>query len=705
MTAVEVEVQVGTTPDVDATVQIEPPTFTVISVLPTGPRGPQGIQGPEGPEGPAGEGGSVDSVNGETGDVILTAADVGADPAGTAATAVATEATARAAADTALDGRLDIIEALGSLATDAELATEAVARAAADTAEATARASADSALDGRVDTLEAAPPAHAASHADGGSDEIAISADQVTSGAFADARIPAAITRDSELAAAVALLQALSEKNQANGYAGLDGTGKIPTSLLPLIAVTDVSVVADITARDALTVQEGDVAIVLDATDDPEVDSGGASYIFDGTDWQRMVTPDGGGAVSSVDGRTGVVTLSDLYQAAAAYLTTLAGVGSHAALAAALRTAALDAAYAAISRTISAGAGLTGGGDLSANRTLALAFPIDHTGATAGTDVFTTDVTGDSVDRFVLDHDGTQSWGPGNAALDNDLKRLGAGVLGVTLGQFRKQGAAGTDAAFSSLVTGDANPMWRINVAGTQSWGPGAGTAVDTTLSRRSAGVLGVGLSAGGDGDLVARSLQASGKTGATATPITLGGGTASGAPASGAHVKGELVVDDAGDAWLCTVAGTPGTWIKLLSGTYAPLPAYAGYTPTIKGGATTVTTSSLVARYMQIGKLVHAYGKAVVSSAGAANGAVTVTLPVAANTSSDVYPCGTGDVQDISNANGRYRSLTANIVTSGGYIRFFRDAVVTDVEVGANPAFTLASGDVIAWGITYEAA
>lgn len=36
----------------------------------------------------AGGGGAVDSVNGHTGTVVLTATDVGADPAGTAASAV-----------------------------------------------------------------------------------------------------------------------------------------------------------------------------------------------------------------------------------------------------------------------------------------------------------------------------------------------------------------------------------------------------------------------------------------------------------------------------------------------------------------------------------------------------------------------------------------------------------------------------------------
>lgn len=48
MTALDVEVQVGTTPQVDVDVQVSPPTFTVIDVLPTGPRGPAGPPGPAG---------------------------------------------------------------------------------------------------------------------------------------------------------------------------------------------------------------------------------------------------------------------------------------------------------------------------------------------------------------------------------------------------------------------------------------------------------------------------------------------------------------------------------------------------------------------------------------------------------------------------------------------------------------------------------
>lgn len=41
------------------------------------------------------------------------------------------------------------------------------------------------------------------------------------------------MTTDEELAEGLSHKQSLSEKNQANGYAGLDATGKVPMALLP----------------------------------------------------------------------------------------------------------------------------------------------------------------------------------------------------------------------------------------------------------------------------------------------------------------------------------------------------------------------------------------------------------------------------------------------------------------------------------------
>ncbi len=86
-------------------------------------------------------------------------------------------------------------------------------------------------------------------------------------------------------------------------------------------------------------------------------------------------------------------------------------------------------------------------------------------------------------------------------------------------------------------------------------------------------------------GVATAPSVTASGKTGATSTPITLAGGTVSGAPSSGAHLKGEVVLDDAGAAWYCTVAGTPGTWTQV-----GGLTASQGAAPNALTGAPTLT-------------------------------------------------------------------------------------------------------------------
>ena len=46
-----------------------------------------------------------------------------------------------------------------------------------------------------------------------------------------------------------------------------------------------------------------------------------------------------------------------------------------------------------------------------------------------------------------------------------------------------------------------------------------------------------------------------------------LRGGTASGAPVSGTHALNDIVADQTGKLWLCTAAGTPGTWTQIGAG------------------------------------------------------------------------------------------------------------------------------------------
>jgi hypothetical protein len=74
------------------------------------------------------------------------------------------------------------------------------------------------------------------------------------------------------------------------------------------------------------------------------------------------------------------------------------------------------------------------------------------------------------------------------------------------------------------------------------------------TIALTGAGASSVG------GTLGATAHIATGLTGAVAASRYVGA-TASGAPATGAFVLGDFVVDQTGTVWVCTVAGSPGTW------------------------------------------------------------------------------------------------------------------------------------------------
>lgn len=134
-------------------------------------------------------------------------------------------------------------------------------------------------------------------------DKTADSTDDVDEGStnlyYTDARADARIT---------------AQKGVANGIAPLNASSKIDSTYLPPFELGDIIEFADIDARDAYTTaQQGDMAIVIDASDDPDVTSGGATYIYDGTTpyattgWIRLRNPDA--AVTSVNSQIGDVTL------------------------------------------------------------------------------------------------------------------------------------------------------------------------------------------------------------------------------------------------------------------------------------------------------------------------------------------------------------------------------------------------------------
>jgi hypothetical protein len=62
-----------------------------------------------------------------------------------------------------------------------------------------------------------------------------------------------------------------------------------------------------------------------------------------------------------------------------------------------------------------------------------------------------------------------------------------------------------------------------------------------------------------GNADYLA--VSTGGLTGATAASRFVGG-TATLAPTTGTFAVGDFVISQNGHVWICTVAGTPGTWV-----------------------------------------------------------------------------------------------------------------------------------------------
>lgn len=123
-----------------------------------------------------------------------------------------------------------------------------------------------------------------------------------------DARTPTAHDHPqvevTSLTTDLAAKQPISEKGQANGYAGLDNAGKVQSSALPAISLVDVNTVVSEAAQLALAAQEGDLAIRTDQSR-AWVHNGGTAGTM--ADWTELATPVD--QVLSVAGKTGVVTL------------------------------------------------------------------------------------------------------------------------------------------------------------------------------------------------------------------------------------------------------------------------------------------------------------------------------------------------------------------------------------------------------------
>lgn len=143
-------------------------------------------------------------------------------------------------------------------------------------------------------------------------------------------------------------------------------------------------------------------------------------------------------------------------------------------------------------------------------------------------------------------------------------------------------------------------------------------------------------------GEIAAPSVRVTGKTGATSQQTTLAGGTNTGAaPTTGAHVVGELVIGHDGKLWVCTTAGTPGTW-KLAGGSggaFTLLVAASNSTTADKDAADFVCDGTNDEVVLQ--DVIDTYGTGDVLRVHLAPGSYSIDAQVDVDCAADVYLVG----------------------------------------------------------------
>jgi hypothetical protein len=131
---------------------------------------------------------------------------------------------------------------------------------------------------------------------------------------------------------------------------------------------------------------------------------------------------------------------------------------------------------------------------------------------------------------------------------------------------------------------------------------------------------------------------------------------------------------------------------------------AWTSYTPVIKGGATTVTATLNYAKYAQVNKVVFVRVEATITSAGAANGDITVTLPVQPTgtlSSSSVF----GTFFILKSAVAFYQGAAILYGTSPSILCSGTSFNTGGFMGGTGPAITLGNNDKVAFTVSYEVA
>ena len=124
---------------------------------------------------------------------------------------------------------------------------------------------------------------------------------------------------------------------------------------------------------------------------------------------------------------------------------------------------------------------------------------------------------------------------------------------------------------------------------------------------------------------------------------------------------------------------------------------AWAAYTPTLSG--ITLGNGAMTARWARLGRTVHCAGRLTLGSTSSVTGSVTIGMPVALASAwtSDRVSLGTGTA---AKSGAAIEPFFPTVASPSSFVLLRH----TGVPAGPGAPWTWASGDGLAWNLTYEA-